>query len=322
MISSDGENMVLKRLDLEIADRFKYLYKWNDYAKNPILEATISGDWVADPTLVLSKDSPDGLWHMFCCGKTGIKHYTSTDGLLWDYSCHVDAEGYSPYIFVENDAFYLFYQKGRLGHEVYIVCRVSRDLKNWEDPFIVLKGDLSWETGVKGESYVRNPCIIRLFDKYLLYYSAGYTLLPDTGYDEPTFIGVATSTNITGPYIKSGTPIMKPDPLDPWRNMGAGAMKVYCYGNMLLGFENGIYIGSDGHTHSALHLLISTDGFNWIDSPYNPILKPGFPEWKKAFVYQCDVKRLNDVLYLYYNSRDGWREGVERIGLATCTLRT
>jgi hypothetical protein len=29
-----------------------------------------------------------------------------------------------------------------------------------------------------------------------------------------------------------------------------------------------------------------------------------------------DVKRVGEALWMYYNARDGWRFGVERIGLA------
>lgn len=308
--------------NVEILAKVKHLHVWEDYHKNPILEAKEAGDWVADPTIITPERSPDGYWHMFCCGGLGVKHYRSTDGLEWSFLKVLDL-GYSPYIFVEDNKYYLFYQKGS-KNETYIVCRKSEDLENWSDFNIILRGNLPWEIGLKGEPYVRNPCVLKLSDRYLLYYSASYMLLPDTGYDEPLFIGLAVSTEgITGPYIKNPEPIVKPDFLDPWRNFGAGAIKVYYDHklNLLLGFENGIYIGSDGHTHSALHLLTSVDGVNWIDSPYNPILKPEGYGWKSAFVYQCDVKRIEDKLYLYYNARDGWKDATERIGLALCKIK-
>jgi len=313
-----------RKFNLELLKKVRYLYEWEDYPKNPILEADKPGDWVADPTLVTPENSPDGLWHMFCCGGSGIKHYKSTDGISWNYQGLVDPEGYSPYVFVEDDSYYLFYHKGSWSREVRIVCRMSKDLKNWSESYTILKGDLPWEQGLLGEPYVRNPCVVKVHDMYFLYYSASYLLLPDTGYDEPVFIGVAISEEgILGPYVKACEPIMRPNPCDPWRNFGCGAMKVYYYEelNLLLGFENGMYIGKDSHTHSALHLLVSTDGITWFDSPYNPILKPEGDGWKKAFVYQCDVKRIKDRFYLYYNARDGWRDATERIGLAICKLK-
>jgi hypothetical protein len=318
----DKMRRLFQNFNLEFLSKARHLYVWKDSPNNPILSATEPKDWVADPTVVTPEQSPDGYWHMFCCGGLGVKHYRSSDGLNWGF-LEVLGSGYSPFIFVEDGTYYLFYQESS-KNETYIVYRESRDLKNWNDPSIILKGDLSWEMGLKGEPYVRNPCILKLHDKYLLYYSASYILLPDTGYDEPLFIGLAVSTDgITGPYVKNPEPILKPDFLDPWRNFGAGAMKVYYDDglNLLLGFENGIYIGPDGHTHSALHLLTSVDGVNWIDSPYNPILKPEGCGWKSAFVYQCDVKRVEDNLYLYYNARDGWRNATERIGLALCKIK-
>ena len=312
-----------KSFDLEILNRTKHLYRWEDYSGNPVLEAGEPKDWVADPTTVTPSCSIDGYWHMFCCGGLGVRHYRSMDGLTWNYLSVVDS-GYSPYVFMEDGVCYLFYQKGSRHNEVYIVCRKSEDLESWSEPYAILRGGLPWEQGLMGEPYVRNACMVKVFDNYLLYYSAGYLLLPDTGYEEPLFIGLATSKDgILGPYVKNSRPIMEPNPLDPWRNFGAGAIKVYYNSelNLLLGFENGIYIGADAHTHSALHLLVSTDGLIWLDAPYNPILKPEGNGWKKAFVYQCDVKRVGDELHLYYNARDGWRDATERIGLAVCKLK-
>lgn len=46
-----------------------------------------------------------------------------------------------------------------------------------------------------------------------------------------------------------------------------------------------------------------------------PIVAPE-PGWKRAFVYAFHPVAYNDEVRLYYNARDGWFRGVERIGLA------
>ncbi|KKR72745.1 MAG: hypothetical protein UU16_C0037G0015 [Candidatus Woesebacteria bacterium GW2011_GWA2_40_7] len=43
-------------------------------------------------------------------------------------------------------------------------------------------------------------------------------------------------------------------------------------------------------------------------------LKPS-QDFKKAFVYVCDGKKVGKKLYVYFNARDGWFWGKERIGL-------
>ena len=54
----------------------------------------------------------------------------------------------------------------------------------------------------------------------------------------------------------------------------------------------------------------------WQEAPYTPILSPGAPEWKKALVYQLDCVSYNGETRIYYNSRDEWLDGIERIGLS------
>lgn len=69
----------------------------------------------------------------------------------------------------------------------------------------------------------------------------------------------------------------------------------------------------EGKSRSAISLLVSKDGINWIDAPFNPVIYPT-TGWKKALVYQLDVVWYKDKVIIYYNARDGWREGIERIG--------
>jgi hypothetical protein len=112
------------------------------------------------------------------------------------------------------------------------------------------------------------------------------------------------------------------DESDPWRNRGAGAIKVvYDEAKALYyGFNNGIYLDEEGRTRSAIMLMSSPDGLAWEQVYDRPIVGPGGDGWKKALVYQLDVARIGDEMWMYYNARSGWRVGRERIGLATCRL--
>jgi len=104
----------------------------------------------------------------------------------------------------------------------------------------------------------------------------------------------------------------------PYRNFGAGAIKVYRWDGIYIGFNNGIYIDHEGRSRSAICLMASEDGVKWEDAPFNPIIPPT-DGWKRAFVYQLDAKFIEEKdgtrkIMLYYNARDDWKGGVERIG--------
>ncbi len=308
------------RVDSKLAGEYAWLFQWVDLPQNPLIEAPEKGDWVADPTVVTAKESPDGKWHLFCSGR-GIKHFISDDGFKWIYQGLALQEGYSPFLFKDDGTFWLFYQVG-VGRqrETAIACRSSKDLQSWSERKIILVGEKEWERGIYGEPYVRNPCILKVDGEYWLYYSGGYIILPDTEYEEPSFVCLARSKQLLGPYEKHMHPIIYPSLSDRWRNLGAGAMKVYKLGEIFVGFNNGIYWGEDLHSHSAIHVLLSKDGIKWFDAPQNPIMAPTGEGWKKSHVYQLDCKVVGSEIWMFYNARDGWTGATERIGLAICKM--
>lgn len=87
-----------------------------------------------------------------------------------------------------------------------------------------------------------------------------------------------------------------------------------------IAFNNGIYEDADGHSRSAIQVLSSADGLAWEPVCDGPVISPGGDGWKRAFVYAFDPVWVGDTLRLYYNGRDGWADGIERIGLATSEI--
>jgi len=129
-------------------------------------------------------------------------------------------------------------------------------------------------------------------------------------------VGYASASSIQGPFRRHPDPLIRPDPADRYRSLGAGAVKLLPDGNGgWWVFNNGIYRDQDGHSRSAILLLHSRDGLTFEQAVSEPILAPE-PGWKRAFVYACDLVWHGDELRLYYNARDGWFRGKERIGLA------
>lgn len=293
---------------------------WKDYKGNPLIKPR-PPDWIiADPTFVNNKNSPDGLWHLFAHSIiAGIRHFISSNGFDWIDSNHQSFSGMRPFLFNEDDKFYLFYEKLMTPFSSSrIEMRESSDLFEWSSPKIIIKPTMSWEGRAPATN--SNPCIVKYGDKYRLYYSAGSVFLKDCLFNEPKYIGVAESDKIDTTYQKLfNKPIIIPNKSHPFRNLGAGAIKVLFLKKrkIWLGFNNGIYIDNSSRTRSSILLLKSSDGLIWEDCFDKPIIFPT-RGWKRAFVYQLDVRKIEEdnEYWLYYNSRDHWFFGVERIGLS------
>jgi hypothetical protein len=291
---------------------------WVDHPENPLIEPPFDTKVIAEPTIIMPDSSPDGRWHLYAVSLDAyINHMDSADGVRWNLLDRF-TPGWNPFVVKEGDTFYMFHH----GHwfvkgESAIVCRSSKNLKSWTEDRVVLRPTFDWEKE-GGKAVVRNACVVKLPDKtYRLYYASGYGWLDDCGYEEPLYNGVAFATNITGPYRKHDEPVIGPNGDDPYRNIGAGGLKVYYEQSeqVFVGFNNGIYRDREGRSRSAIHMLLSTDGLGWYSFPHNPVLRPE-KGWKEALVYQLDIRRVGNEIWLWYNSRDGWKEGVERIGLA------
>jgi beta-xylosidase len=269
---------------------------------------------IADPTVLLPSESPDGRWHLLANSIWGIHHFTSGDGIAWHRGKRL-FPGIRPFITKHESRYYVFNETFIKPFVTGIVMRDSENLAEWSDPLTVLEPSRKWH----GDLFrtCGNPCVIRREGEFVLYYSANVIFLKDCGFFEPRHIGIARSATITGPYEPDPDPIFSPESGHPYRNFGAGAIKVVSdeQTGALWGFNNGIYHDEKGRSRSAIMLLKSDDGTNWTQVHEEPIIKPE-PGWKRALVYALDIKCDADRAYLYYNARDGWFIGSERIGLA------
>lgn len=315
--------------------------KWIDAKENPIV-GYFHGEKnryaIGDPQILLPQEF-DEKWHMFYHGFFDdyipyFYHLTSTDGMSWDFYkrwqmntgpvslFHDKVE--NRWILYSSEVIWRTLKEKGLPSDTYgkgvsyiIQARTSTDFEDWSEPIDILTVDLPWEK-VGPEACVRNPCMTRLPNgKYRLYYSGGSVLLKICGYPEPYCIGCAESDSPLGGFVKREEPILKPDENIPYRNLGCGGFKVYGYEDKFLALYNPIYIDDEDMPRSAIALMMSEDGINWEEAPYNPIIVPAKDGWKKALVYQLDCVTHDGALRIYYNARDEWLDGVERIGLST-----
>lgn len=301
--------------------------RWSLFSGNPILRGPKFSPLIADPSLLLSSESPDGKYYLFCHTLFGIHRYESRDGIHWDKGLLLFRHAMRPYIYKENDIFYLLYERYTAFQIVFswfpfwkwdsrIEIRTSNDLKIWSEPKTILKPAFDWHQDPRYGKSVGNPCLIKIEDRYRLYYSASLSWIPDCGFCEPTHIGIAEADEIFGPYRSFPNPILSPD--SSFRNLASGALKVLKVEDGFIGFENCIYQDAKGSSGSAIFLLFSSDGLEWNFLSSNPILAPS-TGWMRSHVYALDVKfdpGPNRWL-LYFNARNDWHwtKGEERIGL-------
>jgi len=279
---------------------------------------------VGDPTVVAPEASPDGRWHLFAWTFAAIVHYASADGVAWtEVDRPFKIGSVRPYVFKEGGVYHLLFEKfSRVAAPQISAIQISdsTDISTWSDPVTILEPTLDWE--METQTTVGNPFVVARDGQYWLYYSAAGVLLPDTGFTEPRYIGLARATDLRGPYSKEPRPIVSPDASVAWRNMGSGSMKVLGdkYAGRWVAFENGIYRDAMGASHSAIQVLESDDGVAWREACPAPPLAPTGSGWKKAFVYAFDTVRRGGDLRVYYNARDGWGTGIERIGFSSVAL--
>jgi Glycosyl hydrolases family 43 len=290
---------------------------WREHPANPMICPPGYWEWIiADPSLVMPDDSPDGCFHLFANSLQGVHHYLSEDGADWRRLATPIKPGLRPWVMKDDGVYYIFTENFNPFRGSFIEVRQSHDLRRWSDPTCVLSPQYSWEKSFLATN--GNACVVKYEGQYRLYFSAALVWLKDCNFPEPKYIGVAQSASIFGPYEKHPEPIISParDPF--WRNLGAGSMKVMAPRGQLpwLAFNNGIYIDGDGHSRSEIRLLESDDGYDWREVHEKPLVAPEPEGWKKALVYAMDVKAHGDEYYMYFNARDGWMFGRERIGLA------
>lgn len=297
--------------------------QWAEHPGNPLIDPAIGQPILGDPTFLPPSQTPDGRWHLFANSLDGIYHFTSNDGIKWTEkqrslfgNLHMRAN-----LYVEGDTYFLLYEKFRDPLHSQIELRSSLDLFSWSEPVTLLEPSLPWESST--QSTTGNPFVLKRDGQYWLYYSADSVFLHDSIYFEPRYIGLAYADSLTGPYVKRSEPILGPSKDDRYRNQGAGSMKLFDekYGGRWLALNNGIYTDNSGASHSAIMLMTSADGIRWEAACPNPILAPE-SGWKQAYVYAFDMRRVGNKIWLYFNARDGWFEGKERIGLATLDIPT
>ena len=314
--------------------------KWTDLPENPLIDPAGYGlpELVIGDPQILTPGEFDTQWHAFYHGfshdekgwRTWFFHSVSEDGLRWKEVFREEGEVGIQYLFCDGNRWIQYYtattaaignKELKKKYHTIIRARTTTDFVHWSEPVDLVMPELPKEREGSGIE-ARNPCVIQLPDgRYRMYYSAGMVFLKDAGYGEPKYIFCAEADDPLGPFIKKEEPVLAPDIDLPYRNYGCGGFKVFGYNNGYIAFYNPIYIDNEEKSRSEIRMLTSKDGLEWEEADCNPIVKPD-PDipWRSAIIYQLDVVSWKGALLMYFNAREGWRGGAERIGAVRLDL--
>lgn len=311
----------IKKINFKISDQ------------SPIIKPFNCSYIVADPSLLTPDKAPDGKWHILFHTIFGIYRCESTDGINFNKAEKIITRAMRPDINLIDGEYYLFYEGtqsllvkglnvvGLARWESEIFCIKSKDLKSWSSPEKVIAHTREYEKDKHGIS-ISNPFLIKLDDKYRMYYSCGQTFIKDCGFCEPTYISYAESEKICDSYVSAAKPIISPDRDKFYINLCSGCIKVYKLKDGFIGIQNGIY-EKDGKSHSGIVLLTSTDGINF---NFEKILvEPKMHingDWMNQFVYASHLVKYGNKLRLYFNARNkaDILRGRECIGFAEAEI--
>ena len=319
----DLEGVIMERLSInDIMNADFKLYENNPVIKNPP-ESFV----VADPSVLTPETSHDGKWHLFCHTFFGVYRYESSDGISFKKCNKIVNRAMRPNINRINGRYYLFYERTRpvilnalsligVKWKSEIYCTESDDLLTWSEPYLAIGKTRPYEQDEHGQA-ISNPFLIKVGDKYRMYYSCGQTFIKDCGFCEPRHISFAESDKISSGYVARTLPIISPDKNKEYLNLCSGCLKVYKLSDCYIGLQNGLF-QKDGKSHSAIMLLRSDDGesFEFV-KPFLVPQKCGKNNWMAQYVYACCLTYYEGKLRLYFNARnisDNLR-GRESIGI-------
>ncbi|HEY9054451.1 MAG TPA: hypothetical protein VIO60_06505 [Rectinemataceae bacterium] len=299
-----------------------------------------------------------GEWELFAHSAWGIHRYSSRDGLSWRDRGIAVRNAMRPFVRrislapdrgSDTDAarsYHLYFESypplalalsvlpAKRPWKSRLALSRSENLSRWTRPEPILAPELPWMADPKLGESLSNPCVTPIAPAtpgsagvpdsgtsshaWRLYYSASLSWIPDCGFCEPRYIGLAESPSPLGPFTPRSAPILDPKADTLPGVLGAGSIKVLPMEDGYIGLQNKIYRDPGGTSRSAIFILRSDDGLSWAPARDAPLLAPASSGWTSSHVYACDCRfREKDGLwYLYFNARDGWRitEGRERIG--------
>ena len=157
-----------------------------------------------------------------------------------------------------------------------------------------------------GSNIAKDPAVIRFHDEYLMYYSVSpHTEHPENGWG----IRIAKSSDLTNWEITG-----RIEPEGDLEATGICAPGAIVYdGKVHLFYQTYGRFEKDAICHAY-----SEDGLHFTRNETNPVVM-AHGNWNNGRAIDADVVILNDMLYLYFATRDPEGE-IQMLGVSRCPL--
>jgi len=285
---------------------------WYSYSDEPVISGTWYKQRLSDPDVVLPEDSPDGRWHMFAHTWMGIEHFVSTSGFDWKPRKLVVVRGQSPFIFKQEQTFYLLYEthdkdyqgkKRRKNTSSRISVMKSNDLVMWTTPEVLLEAKDVPCASDFSKPRISRPQLVNYNGTYLLYFGASEIRLYDSRQKAAAYFCLATSDKLMGPYKVLQKPLMSIEPDGIYNNLAVGSVKVIPCSDCLAAIQSSFVFDEErGRSKSVLLLLSSQDALNF---NFERVLME-LPErgWASGYISCAEAVRIENEQswYCYFSA--------------------
>ena len=199
----------------------------------------------------------------------------------------------SPSVIFKNDTFHMLYASGSTDGRGYISYAFSTNGINWirynNGVPILFPYSAGWDSFfLDTPEFLYNDSL----KKFVMYYFGDTDSSPEGG-----AIGIAVSDNLKTWIRYSANPVLTPGASDEWDGLFVESPSVaYAWGRYWM-----VYTGVDSLWRPRIGLAVSSDGFNWVKFPGNPIIVPKY-EWESLGVATPTILFDGTSLRVWYCS--------------------
>jgi len=311
---------------------------WFPFSDEPVVKGGFYLPQLSNPQILLPEESCDSKWHLFVHSWLGLHHFISDSGIAWEPKNLIEVRAHSPFIYRENENYYLLYEK----HDKKIpfigmkhsyrenekdtstssidMCS-STDLITWSKPrTLITSKDVSFADDYLLSPRISRPQLCKIGRKYRLYFGASHIVLPDSKQKVSRYLSYAECDIIDGLYeCNEKTPLLRPTGDDEFCNLGVGSFRLLPLQDGFAAFTCPATWNSEkNRSETNLFLMFSEDGLKW-ERQEKPILVPAERGWASRYIMGCDVhyKEKEDCWYCYFcaNGNKRFKIKQESIGL-------
>ncbi len=199
----------------------------------------------------------------------------------------------SPSVIFRNDTFHMLYASGSTDGKGYISYAFSTNGIDWirynNGVPVLFPDSTGWDSFfLDTPEFLYNDSI----KKFVMYYFGDTNSSP-----KGSAIGIAVSDNLKTWIRYSANPVLTPGNPGEWDGLFIESPSVaYAWGQYWM-----VYTGVDSLWMTKIGLAVSSDGFNWVKFPGNPIITPKY-DWESLGVATPTILFDGTLLKVWYCS--------------------